>query len=495
MSVRRRALRGAAWVAGGSWLQLGLSTLSFFIITSRLTPADIGLFGVAALLVGFAQTMIGGLFTDSLQQRSDLTRSQTNATFWVSSAVSVALAALLGMTAPLLAEAIGASGRGAIIAVLALGVPLGTIASTPGALLARDLNFGPAVRVGALSALVSSAAGIVSVLLGAGLWSLVIADLLGKGIRLVGLFWAQGFRPNAPRNLGAISALMRFNLSSLGAYLIGYADKSAPRALAAGLLGVQGLGYLVVAERMLELLTQSVLSPLGAVTMSAVARLQNDPHERTGLIQGLYRISTILGYPLFIGAALVAPLVMEILGPQWVAATWTVQLMLLVGVRTTTGAFNIAILRGLGQNITPLALLGSGLALNLLLVPQGAAYGAAGVAAAVLLRTLATWPMGLWFIARATGLSPSAQLAAGGAAFFSALIMGAVTWTLVQVLADLAPLLSLCLSATAGGATYALALILSSSKMRRLAIQLVAHKDGFWTSLRAELRLEDISSK
>ena len=363
MSVRKRTFQGIAWMAGGSWLQLLLSVVSFFVVTSRLGPTQVGIFGIAALLVGVCQTLVGGLFTDSLQQRQDLRPAQINATFWISLILALALAGGLVLWRTELSRRMGSADADRVLAILAIGIPLGAAASIPGALMVRELRYGVVVRINAVGAVVSSLISVVAVLFGAGVWSLVAGDLAGKALKLVLLVGAARYKPGPPKDLGAIGDLMRFNLGSLGAYLVGYADRTAPRALTSALLGPQAMGYLILAERVLDLLSQLVLAPLSAVAMAAVARLQDDRPALQSLVLGLYQLATGVGYPAFFGALVVTPLLPDLIGQHWAPAVLTAQILLIVGLRTSTGVFNIGILRGLGSSATPLLLLGLGLLL------------------------------------------------------------------------------------------------------------------------------------
>lgn len=473
-------------MAGASWLQLLLSVVSFFIVTSRLGPTQVGIFGIAALLVGVGQTLIGGLFTDSLQQRQNLTAAQTNATFWLSLGMSLALTGALVFWRNELASQMGAPEAGDVLAALAMGIALGAAASIPGALLVRDLRYGQVARINATGAVVSIVISVVAVLLGAGVWSLVAADLAGKALKLVLLFNATQYKLGPPRNLGAIGDLMGFNFGSLGAYVLGYADRIAPRALTGALLGPQAVGYLILAERVLELLSQLVLAPLSSVAMAAVARLQDDRVALQNLVVSLYQLATSLGYPAFFGAVVVTPLLPDLIGGHWAPAVLTTQILLLVGLRTSTGAFNIAILRGLGSSAAPLLLLGLGLLLQVFLLPMGAEHGTPGVATAVLIRTFATWPLGCWLIYRATGLSLRQQTLAGAPALVAAGVMAGVCGCVLVATRSAPALASLVLCVCAGAVVYPAILLLASVKLRGLAAQLLQslRSDGPRSSLR-----------
>jgi O-antigen/teichoic acid export membrane protein len=414
------------------------------------------------------QALLGGPLNESLEQRETLRSDHVNATFWISLLLSTSLAGGMMVFAQPVTGLLGAPEAGLVLTWLAAGLPIGAAAGVMRAVMIRDLRFKETSQIGAAARVVSSVAAIIAVLLGAGVWALVIADLAAQLFSLILLAGASQFRPGRPRRLGAIRDLMRFNLHTLATYVLGYVDQAAPRILTSAMLGAQSLGYLIIAGRVFDLLGQLVLSPLGAVTMTSVARLQSDREGLHKLIMGLYRLASLIAYPAFLGAIVITPALAGLAGETWLPAILTTQIMLLIGLRTATGAFNIGILRGLGRTRAPLVLLGAGVVLQLAFGPIGAQFGSAGVAAAMLARTYATWPLGCWFVKQACGVSIRDQLATGTPALIAALIMAGTTWGVLQGLTGSPPAIQLIAGIGVGLVSYPLALGLVSARARRI---------------------------
>jgi len=486
LSVADGTLRGIAWTASSGSLQLAVRLATFAVVASRLAPAEIGAFGIAAMLVGLGEVLTTHPFAESLKQRRVLRRAHITATFWLLVALSAAAAGVLVAAAAPLAAGFDAPQAAALIAWSTLALPLGAAAGVNDALLARRLRFDVIARAGGIASVLSGTVAIAALFAGAGVWSLVFADLAGRAWRTAHLWRATRLRPGRPRRLGAIRDLMRFNAASFGVYLIGYADGLAPRLLTGLLLGPTALGYLIVAERVMALLGQLVLSPLSSVTMAAVARLQGRGPELRALVLSLYRLAALAGYPAFLGAIVVVPDLARLVGDTWLEAVLVTQILLLRGLRTTTGTFNVAVLRGVGRNGAPLLLLGLGLALHAALIPVGAAWGVAGVASAMLVRTYATWPVGLWLVRRATGLAMRDQLLAGGRQFAAALAMALAVAAALTAMPEVAPVLRLALAVTLGAALYGglVAVLERRTVLPALRLALGGERRLAWSRLR-----------
>jgi len=494
MSVTRKAIVGVAWTAGASWLQVGFSAVTFLLVLSRLAPADLGLYGVASLAIGMVQFLFGGPLNESLEQRKDLRGDHVNATFWIGLTVSAAFMAAIEIFARPLASLLGAPAAAPLMMWLAAALPLGAATGVMRALVVRDQRFRETSQISTAARIVGGLAGIVAITMGAGIWALLISDLLCQVIEFIGLARASRFRPGPPRRLGAFADLMSFNLHTLATYGLSYLDGIIPRLLASTVLGPQGFGYLIIAGRVFGQISALVLAPLGAVTMTSVARLQSERENLGSLVRGLYQLASLVAYPAFLGAIVVVPPLAALAGEKWVPAVLTTQILLLVGLRTATGGFNFGILRGMGHTSAPLALLATGVILQLIFVPIGVQFGAAGVAAALLARTYATWPLGCWFLKRATGVSIRQQIGVGTPALAAALLMAAAGWAALRGLGAEPPLLQLLGAAGVCAIVYPAALALVSPEARRLIVSIATtitgpHRGDVVRNLKAELGL------
>lgn len=473
MSVLKRALNGAAWSSIGGVIQTFVSLATFSFVAARLGPSEIGAFGVVALAVGFAEILTATSLTESLQQREQLERRHIDATFWITLSLAAGAAMLLAHLAGPISSLFDSPLAKPLFAWAVFAIPAGAVTGVLYALLARDLRFDAVARASASTSIVAGVITIAALIAGAGVWSLIISDLCSRAFKMTWFWKLSRYVPGPPRDLKAFFDLTKFNRNTLLTYLLGYADNAIPRLLTGLLLGAAPLGYLIIAQRVLSLISQLVLAPLSSVTMAAVARLQSDMKALQELIITLYTIAAIIGYPAFIGAVLITPDLAALLGDKWVAAILPTQILLFIGLRTTTGMFNIAILRGVGQSAQPLILLGLGAILNLALVLPLSAFGVAGIATAILIRTYATWPLGLWMVKRATGLGVITQARAGATAFAAALMMAVAVAVTIRTMPDAEAALRLCAAVMVGVGTYAGLLLISIRSEALEAAQLL----------------------
>lgn len=475
-SVALRFFEGAVWSAARNVLQIVLNLAALAVVARELGPEAYGVFGVAMLVIGVAEMVAGGSLTESIIQRKEIDDGHVDATFWLSLGVALALAALTAGFAPALARAAGSARAAEVLAVLGLLLPATVASRVPMALLARDLRFKASSQIGALATIASCTTGIVLALRGAGLWTLVAMEAVRSLVTLVGAFVAVTWRPRGRGRLHHLRDLWRFNAGTLATYSVGYADLYLPRLLVSHLLGPQALGLFMLAMRVFQEMSHLLTEPLHGVAMAACARAQDARDELQRIVLGLYHTSRLLVFPAFLGMAAVAPwLIPLFFGPKWLDAVTAVQLLMLGGLRLATGAFNSAILFGVGHVRATLYLFLAGCALHVVLFPLLAPWGVAGAALAMLGRQFGNWPLACVLIRRATGLSIAQQLGGGAALLASAALAAGAAWGTGLALQERWPAPALVVAAAVAGVlVYAAALRMLAPATWRTALELAA---------------------
>ena len=476
-SISLRFFEGAIWSAVRNLLQTLLSLTALAVVARELGPQAYGVFGMAMLVIGVAEMVVGGALTDSLIQRKDLNDGHVDATFWLSLTCSIIFGALIVVFAVPLARLAGSAQAVDVLIALAFLLPITVGSRVPMALLARDMRFRASSLIGALATILSCTAGIVLALRGAGIWTLVVMEAVRSCTNLVGAFIAVSWRPGRRGSWRLLRELSRFNASTLSTYAVGYADLLLPRLLVSHLMGAHILGLFMLATRVATELSNLLTEPLHGVSMAACARAQDARDELHRIIIGLYQTSRLLVFPVFLGMAALAPALIPLLfGARWEAAVPAVQILMLGGLRLATGAFNASILFGVGRPQLSLTLFGVGCLLHIVLFPALAPLGLVGASIAMLGRQFGNWPLACLLIKRATGLSVRRQIGGGLPVLLSAVTMAAVVWGTAHLLEQSLPGVAVVLaSIVAGVVSYVAALrVFAPSILSTAAALLVA---------------------
>lgn len=474
-SVSLQFFEGALWTAGRNLLQAVLSVVALAIVARELGPANYGLYGVAMVVIMVAEMLAGISLTEVIVQRRDLNDGHIDASFWLSVTAAFTLGGLIAVSATFFASLAGDERAAGVLIALACLLPVRVGSAVPMALLSRDLRFRAKSQIGALATILSCGSGIVLALQGAGIWTLVIMEAVSSTVNLVGAFIAVRWRPGRRGGRRHLRELAGFNANTLAAYVVGYIDMLLPRILISHLMGTQVLGVFMLATRVYTELSGLLTTPLASVAMSACARLQDTREELQRLILGLYRASRLILFPACLGVVALAPyLIPWIFGPKWTAAIPATQILMLGGLRLATGAFNFAVLFGVGQVRSQLLLFGFGCLLHLVLIPLLAPWGVIGAAIAMLGRQFGNWPVAGWLIRGATGLSIRQQVEGGSPALVAAAAMSILVWGATSLLEPWLPVPGVILTgAVIGILGYVAALRVVAPAILRIAMALV----------------------
>jgi PST family polysaccharide transporter len=316
--LRARTVRGGAVAL----LSQGCAFVLLFglqvVLARLLTPEDFGLVAVVTSVVTFF-SLFGDLgLTTATVQRREITHEQVSLLFWLNAAWGVALALLTAASALPFAWLYGEPRVAAVIAALAAVFVFTGVASQHRALLRRRLRFASLALVDLLALFAGAAAAVASALHGYRYWALVHMRLVTAACATLGLLLASRWRPGRPGRGAHVRPLLAFGRLLTGFDVTAYVTRHADNLVIGWYSGTHALGFYYKAYQMLLAPAQQIVSPLGAVVIPALSRLQAEPRRYGAYYHRAILLSSAAGMPpvafLFVGAEWVVPL---LLGEQW----------------------------------------------------------------------------------------------------------------------------------------------------------------------------------
>lgn len=451
--------RAAFWAALGKWFDLVGGALTFLCMVRLLQPHDFGVYGLSLLVILAPETIVAGALSECLIQRAHLRPGHVAATALLQLIVAPLMGAGLVVAAPWIANALGHAELRMLVPLMAATLVLLALAATPAALLQRELRFRAIAIVDAVGTLIAAAVGLTMAFTGHGVWSLAWMEVVRRAVRAVGFLAAAGWPLAVWPSKADVADLTHFNLTSLAMRLVIQADSAIPR-LFLGVASASALGYFNLAQRIFQQFSALFIAPFNGIALPVASRIQGQREKLHAALDGASRVSTLVAYPIFLGSAAIAPLVIPLLlGKTWAPATPAVQIMLLLGLRAATASFNGGVLRAVGKPGLQLGLVAIGVAINACVAPFAAAWGATAIAAVFLARGLVTWALGAMLLQRVVGYPATRQFSIGWESMASAIVMTVVVSAARLGLDDVgsAPI-RLAAAIVLGAATYTVTL-------------------------------------
>lgn len=344
------AMRSAVpWSFVMSIGQIVLSSVTLFILAAVVGPAAFGTIALALVLVLFLKLLLEQGMGAAIVQREDLQRAHVDAAFWMVMGLSVLFVLIGAALAPWWAALNNEPVLRNVVWALLPMLPIRGLIVTQDAVLRRDMRFKALAARTNLGVVVGGAAGVVAALMGAGVWALVIQQLVMATTELLVLWTASDFRPRFRFSRSHARDLLGFSAgslaSSLGLYIQGRADE-----LAMGIFfGTTALGLYRLAYRVMNMVADVVARALAPVSLSELSRLQNHRERFTQRVVATIALAVTVSYPAMAVLAACAPSLTRLLGPEWDGATVPMQLLCIEGMAITTTFLVGPVLQALGR--------------------------------------------------------------------------------------------------------------------------------------------------
>lgn len=331
--LKRKTFVASLW----SFLRSGwnaIATFVLFAIMARLLePADFGVFALASILVEIARIVSSAGLADAVIRKPDLSDRFASTVFWGIIGLSVAAAAAIIAGAPFYAHLVGTNEVVPVIQSLALVLPLATSAAVPTALLTRDFRYKQMTLRGIVANLLGGAVAVGLALTGWGVWALVGQFLVTSLLGTVLIWQISPWRPRLMFDPRLVRGLLVFSGSIMATHILWMLLARVQEIFISRWHGTEAVGQYRIAWRLIELVAQTLLSPIGSVTLVTFSHVQGDPPRLQAIYGRMVGLAATVALPCLLGIGAVAPLLLPLLfGQKWAASVPAAEVLVLMCV-------------------------------------------------------------------------------------------------------------------------------------------------------------------
>ena len=417
----------------GQLIRIGVQLGGIVVLGRLLDPSDYGLVASVAAIIGVGEVLRNfGLSSAAIQVRN-LSRHQKNNLFWINSLIGLALMLIAALFSPLIAALYGDDRLVLLTQVLAATFLLNGLATQFRADLNRNFHFlalaGSEVgaQVGGL------VVGIVMAVNGFGYWALA-GQQISQGIfTLIILVPVTNWFPGWYHRKAPMRHLIMFGSNLAGTQLLGYASRNTDTIVIGATLGAGPLGLYNRAFQLLLLPLNQINGPSTRVALPVLARLQDDqPKYDRFILLGqtimLHAVTIVLAF----SCAQALPIISIALGSRWLGSAPIFQILAIAGFfeAAAYATYWVFLSKGATRQNLYFALTTRPLLIAFVLL--GSLWGVYGVAAGYSLGVALIWPIGLWWISRATNAPARAMFLAGVRAILGYGFVTGISWAAVQ---------------------------------------------------------------
>jgi PST family polysaccharide transporter len=471
--------KAARWLALAHTLRHALHFATLLLLARWLAPEVFGLFGLIAVVSGTALVLAEVGLGAALIQREGLQADDLHTSFWTGLFAGAVLTAAVAAAAGPIA---------AFFEVPALELPLQVGSLTflamgalqvPGALLQRELDFRGLAAAEVSAQLGFSLCAVALAAKGFGIWSFVVARLVSDALHTGVAFRASGYRPRARFRRDSLRGLLGFGITIVALRSVNHLAANLDRLIIGKLAGAAALGLYGMAYQTIRIPEQHVSQSVKRLLFPAFSRLQGQPERLARHYLTLVGSVSLLAFPMAAGIALVYPdFVALCLPAAWEPTTPLVRVLALGGALYAVGGTIGLASWSVGRPDVDLRLACLRLVLLSVLLGGCARFGALGVACAVSVYAVVTFPVYLVAVERLLGVPPRALLLRLWPAVQASLLMAATVGPLRLWLASLGagPGIRLLGCAILGSACYGGVLLLRRDPELRELLRLLRRR-------------------
>jgi O-antigen/teichoic acid export membrane protein len=331
----RSLVSAASWMSGAHIVAQAFAYGSLIVLASILPPGSVGTIASGTAIVWMAAMLMEAGTHGSIVVTPRLTHSLVRRAFWRCLLGGIGLATAMAIGAEMLARTVVKGADAAALAVLGISLPLYAFAIVPLAILHRAMEFGKLARVTAAGNIGSAGVALVAGLAGAGVWALVMRQLLWFG--LLAAFATVVARPHLAARSSAhppVDDQPARSASHRWFFLFGFTlvlTQSLDYLVIGSLGNVQGVGLYALAFMIAFAPVHHFSNEVGKVLFAAAAA--SDLESSAGRTLHAVRVMALLLMPLVPAAIVLAPFVLPtLLGREWTSMVAPFQLLLVVAV-------------------------------------------------------------------------------------------------------------------------------------------------------------------
>ncbi len=406
--LKAQGTKAFIWDFFGKIATHGVSFIVSIFLARLLEPADFGLVAMVMVIITIAWIFGDMGLGAALIQRRRVLSVHYSSVFYFNIIIGALLTLLTFLSAPLIAEFYDNQALLPLTQVISFSFIITAFSTVQITKLRKELNYALLAKLAFISSFGSGILGILLAFYGAGVWSLVV-QALTYGLIYNILIWRMShWKPSMNFSLKALMQLWGFGFRIFLVKLFNTIFAQLDTIIIGKIFPAATLGYFNRAKSLDQMVINYSSSSLISVLFPVLSKVKNDlPRFQNIVIKSLGIIIFVV-FLLVGGLYLVShELIILLFGEKWVKSVEYFKILVLSGFGYPISALltNILMSRGnskayLHLEIYKKIIFGTNLAVGFIWGIEGFLYG-------LLIATLLTLPLNVYFSAREINLSKS----------------------------------------------------------------------------------------
>lgn len=350
-AIRNKTVRGVGWSFADNILSQGITFLVGLVLARLLTPQEYGLIGVITIFIAVFNSITDSGFSSALIRKKDAREVDFNTVFLSNLAISFLLFVTLFLAAPAIASFFGQPQLVPLTRVMAVIVIINAFAIIQRTLLVKRVDFKTQTKISLIASVVSGVTGIAMALSGLGVWSLVGQQVSRQLMNSLFLWvWAKWY-PSLQFSLKSFKELFGFGWKLLASGLIDTVWREMYQVIIGKFYSTATLGQYTRAQQFSNLFSMNLTTVVQRVSYPVLSEIQDEKERLKLVYQKIIKVTMLAAFCCMFGLAAIAePMIVTLIGDQWLPAVPLLQILCFQMVLYPIHAINLNMLQVQGRS-------------------------------------------------------------------------------------------------------------------------------------------------
>lgn len=351
MTLKDKTISGLLWSFIDNFSRQGIVFIVGIILARLLTPREFGLIGMTTIFIAISQSFVDSGFGAALIRKKNCTQVDYSTVFFFNMAVGILLYLVLFFSAGAISRFFDEPQLKLIVQVLGLGLILNGLTLIQRTKLTKRIDFKLQTKISVIAVVTSGMVGIYMAWKGYGVWSLVIKTLLSYGLTSLLLWIWNGWIPSRVFSKKSFREMFSFGSRLLISGLIDTAYRNVYLLIIGKYFSAAELGFYTRADQFKKLPSQNITSVIQRVSYPVLSSIQDDLPRLKEAYKKLIKSTMFITFVAMMGLAAIAePLILTLIGEQWLPSVIYLQLLCFAGMFYPLHAINLNMLQVQGRS-------------------------------------------------------------------------------------------------------------------------------------------------
>lgn len=316
--LKDKTIRGVGWSAADAFLGHGVTFVVGIVLARLLSPEEYGLIGIVTIFTTVMLGVVDSGFSNALIRKPIVTEDDYCTLFYFNLAASLALFALLYISAPWIAHFFERPQLVELVRVMGLLLFFQAFSIVQNTILSRKIDFKTKTKASVISAVSSGTIGIFLAYIGLGVWSLVAQHLTRQLIYSVCLWSLNRWRPQKKFCIMSLKYMWGFGWKLLASGLLNNIWAELYQMIVGKFYSPATLGQYTRSKEYASLFSRNLTSIVQRVSYPVLAKLQDNKQRMIEAYRRVIKSTMFVTAVCLISMGAIAePLIYCLIGSQW----------------------------------------------------------------------------------------------------------------------------------------------------------------------------------